>query len=912
MSAGKTDRKKLRNSKRLAWSSLLTDLVRYMDPGDYVSHQSALFLHGFLFDSPAVVHVISAKRHRNRQLHGIDIRFVYRRNLEAEKISAITSTFTSVLVADPALAWLDMLDDLEYAPEMHELARLAQVLPVKTVEILETAASISDTVLKRAAFFLGWCGRLRNLDRICKTLKRTPVKLDYRYESREILWEKRLKVFFPVEILEVPVSHCADKIAEWSILRNSAGFIAALKRQKSLILRDDAPEDCELTSLVWPAQPVGHAFLADWLAQLGLAIIDRDFQTVELKSIGKWLRNFISTDLQRTSLLATAKTFSREIATDINTCTGLLIVALATANLSLLEHAVYNWGEPLFYHGKAGLLVLAFFMLEDFAYGEKTRAIITTALVARGLIAEASAFWKALKLPAKKGWGWIYLAEAATTHRNGDVVRAKKCYELAANAFNKEKNQRMGQVSRVYLGNLLLGEQKYIEARAVYTAVLEGQTQDARLSDNFQGVLLGNLGIVEFRLGQLKSAEKLLAEAIPLSRLSANESAVMLFLFYQASSQLYLGRTVSALDFANKAWSIRQRTGSGFLRADHLAVLITLNQCIGRFDEASYWLNLLDKKNQIECMVWNFAKARGCLLRGKIEEAIRLYREITRAGQSLSYDSAVAKRANLMLALLDRKYGFSCSSLEMLSYLSLGTIENLQVSILSEVYRDSDRVDKTEADKLLGTICQYELYDPLWFLVYAHIVRYDLKNAVQYLVCQYNMSSCFIRKCAQRYLASIPEAAKLLAKIKVEAGREYVRLTAESAEMITERDYQLLSDSDKASCSFFYDGVRGEIFVFTRRSKVRHTSVQARLLACLLLSRAQRVSAESLYEHVWESTYNEDFDLAVIKTTVVRLNKLLQSRSAPANIKIISISRISYIELNLPAGWQALLPLSPD
>lgn len=909
MSGCKPVRQRSGDSSHLFLRLVFEELAQYMGPDDYVSHQSAMFLQGFITDSPEIVQVVSARRHRNRQIQGVEIRFVYRKHFSPEFVVNCSRSAAGVLIAKPALAWLDMLDDLEFAPEMEKLGELAQHLPEKTATIISMAAAISITVLKRATFYLVWCGRLQSLAKVYRNLSRSPVKLDYRREGSEILWERNLQVFFPAEILAVPIKRFAGRNPEWLLLRNSTGYMQALQRQKSLFLRNDRLAETELAALIWPTESADLSFLARWLTDLGLNFINRDIQVTGIKNIGQWLKPFAGSDAQKISLLKTAQAFSQAINRDIHVCAGILIVALATENLALVEHAIYSWGEKLFFHGKAGLLIQAFFMLEDFNYGSKTRAIVVTALVARGLLSQANMLWAGVEPKPSRRWGWIWLAEATTSHRNNNINKAKKCYLEAVKAFSKEKNQRMAIVSQVYLGNLFLGEQDYLEAGRIYDEILQTQAGRNQLSDNFQGILFGNLGIVEFRIGRFAHALNHLQKGVQLSRKVANETAAMLFLFYIASSSFYLGKFAMAFAAAVEAWDIRRQTGSGFLRAEHLSLLVAVSQIFGRFDEARYWLKMLDASNRVELQVGELAKVRGLIWRTKFNEAARLLSELSETEQKSAPQSILASRANLMLALLPIENVLVNIRPYLISGFSPGSIESFQAAVVLTVFDRPHRPDKTKLEKMFAEFNQRELFDPLWFLVYRRVADLKLSGARNYLINQYQLSPYIVRKLVAGIFSGHSATQKLIRTIRAESGPDYLYLTPKKLETITERDYSQLISYGEADQPFFYDGARGEIHCFACVARIRSSSVQARLLSYLLQRHARRVPIEAAYEVVWDSEYNEDSDVAVVKTTVVRLNRLFANHNIGVKVKIVSINRANYLDIRLPAGWQAVLPV---
>ncbi len=891
----------------LFWRELVSEVAKYMHPGDYISHKAAAFLHGITSESPLLISVISQKRHRNRVLNGIEIRFVYRKDLDKRLNSHICHMFSGIAVAKPLLAWLDMLNDLDFAFEMDKLAEMAQTLAGTACHILGLAGLFSDSVVKRAAFYLAWSGRLQSYSKFADELSDSAVKLDHRTANDELLWEKPLKVFFPARILELKPTHYAGRNKEWLIFRNSPGYISALRKQKSLILINDNPEENALCNLIVSSSPVHYHDFSSWLADMGLKISDRDFQENEIKNIGKWLKPFAGSTGQKAILLEAYRAFSSQIQNDADTCCGAMIVALATNSHELVEYAAYNWGEFLFFHGKSGLLALAYRMLGDYNYGHKLRAVMATALVVRGLIAEAVKLWSTAEKVSVEQWGWTCLAEAATAYRSGKKEQAKAYYQKAIEAFSGEKNQRMATVSRLYLGIVYLGENDYEKSRQLYVEILKCQTQKSLLSDNFLGVLHGNLGIIEFRQAAFKKAAANLELGARLSQKVANQTAHIMILFYLALTEFYLGKFVSAYHIAQEAWSIKQKTASTFMRSEHPAQLASFAQYLGRFEESDYWISKLANKNSSEEVVINLAKARGLLFRHKISEAVNLLLH-TRKYFDNTVNPIIVNRAFVLLALLSNDHAKPYISPARLTGFEKGTAEHLYSELISQLLEAPSNPDKSKLEQIFHNFNSCKTFDPMWFLVFAKVADLRLYNAQKYFIWQYAYSSSFIRAFARKFFKDSDYATGLIEKMPADAEGECISLGEDKIELITRREYNQITENEKASHPFFFDGISGKIYIFSNRMSLKSNSMQARLLSFMLQSHSRRVLLKLAYEFVWRSKYSEFDDDAVVKTTVARINKLISKHSATHLIRIVSIQLTNYLEIQLPDQWHAFLP----
>jgi tetratricopeptide (TPR) repeat protein len=654
-------------------------------------------------------------------------------------------------------------------------------------------------------------------------------------------------------------------------------------------------------------KPSHYEDFSSWFADMGLKITNRDFQETEIKNIGKWLKPFAGSKGQTTVLLDAFKDFSGQIRNDPETCCGAMIVALATQSRELVDYAAYNWGELLFFHGKSGLLVLAYRMLGDYDYGDKLRALMATALVVRGIIPEALKLWSLTEKKAVEKWGWTCLAEAATAFRSGQKEQAKNYYKKAVAAFLREKNQRMAIVSRIYLGIIYLGETDYEKSKQLYVEILKGQTKENLLSDNFLGVLHGNLGIIEFRQAAFTKAVADLELGARLSLNVANQTAYIMILFYQALTEFYLGKFVAAYHIAQQAWRIKQKTGSTFLRSEHPALLASLAQYLGKTEDSDYWISKLDNKNSSEEVVINLAKARGLLFRQKIPEAIKLLEE-TRKHCDKTVNPIIVSRAFVLLALLSDNHAELINP-DRISVFEKGTAEFLYAELLSLLLESPSNPDKSKLEKLFHEFNALKTYDPMWFLVFSKVADLKLKNAQGYFIWQYSFSSSFIRSFARIFFKNSAVATGLIEKVPAGADEECISLGAVSIEVITRREYNLVAENEKAAHPFFFDGIGGKIYIFSNIVSLKNNSVQARLLSFMLQSHSRRVLLKSAYEFIWGSKYSEFYDDAVVKTTVARINKLIGKHSATFLIRIVSIQLTNYLEIKLPEQWHAFLPV---
>ncbi|HNW36761.1 MAG TPA: hypothetical protein PKM25_17615, partial [Candidatus Ozemobacteraceae bacterium] len=230
---------------------------------------------------------------------------------------------------------------------------------------------------------------------------------------------------------------------------------------------------------------------------------------------------------------------------------------------------------------------------------------------------------------AELDFGELALASGNILRINGRLTEAMAELALARECFAAARDLRRTAAADNALGNLMIMRSRPEAARRYYlsalTAVRTGGLRDAQAS------VLGNLGLVENDLGNVKRGVLYLSRAVSLHSMlgnSWNESVAALSL---AKMQLSMGRMTKALRLFKDVHSVRSRIGhlSGMYEA--AAFLGWTCDLLGKPGAAEAWWNLIPPdvsgEPRIQYIV-DTLRAMRLLFHGKISDALASYHSI--------------------------------------------------------------------------------------------------------------------------------------------------------------------------------------------------------------------------------------------------------------------------------------------
>ncbi|MBF0410543.1 MAG: winged helix-turn-helix domain-containing protein [Candidatus Riflebacteria bacterium] len=235
---------------------LLVGLNKILREGEYISHLGSLFFGGYIDYAPKRISVLSTRRRRKRIIAGYDVVFQSSNTCNKADRVKITSEKYSILIASPETSFVDMLADLNYAPDLPTLAHFAASLPISASRVLELAASASDSVLKRASYLLALCGRITYSRIPFSQFSISPSYLDSRISGNgDSCWDKRFRLFVPESILSWKIpSNSKNRSSAWEkwlYKMNSSGVKEFQRKTGLIFLREDPFSEKVLDNIVF-------------------------------------------------------------------------------------------------------------------------------------------------------------------------------------------------------------------------------------------------------------------------------------------------------------------------------------------------------------------------------------------------------------------------------------------------------------------------------------------------------------------------------------------------------------------------------------------------------------------------------------------------------------------------------------
>ncbi len=892
-------------------SEFLKALEQYLGKGDYVSHSSALFLHGFLSTVDAV-EIVSNRRHRNHEIAGIRLKFVYRKNHDEKDLSGIELLNGSLPVASPGLAWVDLLANLELAPKLEKLTELAQILPIEVEEVLGMAAKINATVFKRAAFLLGWCGRLRSFDGIQKLLEGSRSKLDHRLDMSEQILDRRFRLYFPAYLLSEPVFKVPSNKYGWKMLRNSRGFTNALNHEKSLILLEDDFECCSLNSLLFPSDSVDILQVEKWLTDVGLNDVADSVELCDVNAIGEWTRLLFVVPGSSDSFRAFVENEFADFDKHGKLVKGLLLAALAMRFAEAAVCIVNKYCETLYLHAGTSLLRLSFEQFgSKYDFNSHALAIIGILKASKGQRDEAREILNKVESQLDSSEGWYFFVKAVKAHRCNSDMTCGHYYQSAIERFECSGKRLLAETCRNSLGNMCLGLGKFAEAKEHYLRAWRNCRREKLMSDDFKALLVANIGFSDFYRGELMLAKKYLEKAVPLCRKTSYFSALALILYYLSLIELRLGNFATSLANIRSTWAMNKKHSMTRASPDTISLMIAVLQFMNMKEESDYLIQKLDLDDAVEEVIFHLSCCRANILSGEYEKALKAARTSEQCSRILAEKMPVNgywhDQALVMLVLLsllcETEIEKSIKESILKCDFSEPSLESFNGKVLQILVVDLN--PSPELNQLLAGFCDKSYFEPLWFLIYGLISNLQLKNAARFLETQYHFSNTFLQTCARKKLVNLVSSG-YFKKFAMPQPACYLFIDSLSMELVKE-DVENFSSRLQGAGPFFFDGINGNIHMGNLKIPLKKGGLSERIIHKLLLAKGEPILAEELYETVWKTQYDEDFDFAALKTAVMRLRQMLQKHFFIEKMGLVTRDDKKYVEFILPEGWSAIL-----
>lgn len=882
---------------------------------DYISLSSALKCSGLYNDEIQTVYVISSRRRRNFSRNGLNVCFIYRDSKKITELESHLEKRGRLRLARPYMAWLDMLDRLKHAPDFAAIAGIAQVIPFNLNDLTAAAATLSDAVYKRALFFLGWCGRIGSFSRLPFKLSETPVYLDTRIEKENLAWEKNLKVFFPVALLDKKVDENPVKRYDWRYFRNSEAFLGGLKKTSQLILQLERSTRV-FNELKFPEKPVALPELEDWLRRIRLAESSDNLDNTDIEAMGKWLKPLFHDNNRRSALIKSLEqTAPEQIRKNFRLCQTLLKLALAIKSEEVLKFVLHNFSVDIYLYGETGLLTLATGHIgTPLGFTGDTIAVLVMALLGSGHHEQANELFMQAQLDVSEEALPVLCRACVMMLVHIDPL-AEGLFVKAIELFARHGRNDLMILGKIYLGVWFLLQQRFDEALAEYRQLI-GDTTINNVPESLQPILYANLGVVALGTGNHRQAVEILKTAIQQCQKTSYASAYAQLLYYYTWNHLLIGNFAETITSCQTALDTVNKTGSSFIVERIYALLIFTNLILGRIDEADQWLAVLKERHEI-----------GGREEARLTEILKAFHsgDLIRAEKICSSEGQLLRRTDVPTLLTQhaqviyswflekRNPGEASEYVNSILYFE-NTKSLFHLMFYGRVFRIllSDASVKEQNEQIASHLEISESagrYDPYWFLIADLLADRKLGGLKTYVLRQYKLSPQFMRNFAIRLLQSKPALIKLIKPLEQSGKDRFIVINSLETSQISASEYE--STVIKATCGklLHFDAGSRKIIFNGQKSVLRQNTMQMALLEFLLKNQARRQPIKSLFEAVWQTEFDEEFSTDTVKAVIKRLNSWFKQRALPIRLNIISVTGRKYVCIDIDADWEGIFPL---
>jgi len=180
--------------------SELSDILKKVE--GYASHFTSLFLRGYQTEMPDELTVICKKTSKDKVVAGINIKFFSIYDIPAKKTQLCTYNSQSFITSTIEQTLIDFVAHYGINASCTQIGNLFFRLPYDIDLLIRTAATQSDTYLKRVMFYLAWSGRGTWKD-FPAFLKKVPVKLFPKLDEKQAQtsWNGEIFIKYPTAIM---------------------------------------------------------------------------------------------------------------------------------------------------------------------------------------------------------------------------------------------------------------------------------------------------------------------------------------------------------------------------------------------------------------------------------------------------------------------------------------------------------------------------------------------------------------------------------------------------------------------------------------------------------------------------------------------------------------------------------------
>ena len=902
--------------------NLLSELNKIVETDkDYVSHNCALYLHGFGGKPKKRITIVSSRRRRNRVINGYEIVFIFHSKFDNKNILKINAGDYQLSVSNLEKTLVDLCKDQAYALPLKDLAELFCIVPYNLKKLINLARQTSDSVIKRVSFLSGWSGRASYQDIPFEIFKRTPVLLDPR-EKKDLCWNNlfysKIPRFLYRQTVKVPTFKLEEKIRLWMELKQLPEFCEKQYEAEMVFIRGTPKPEINL-------------------------IIENYFKEIFQSFTGKKLKKFLegcankkdTANLDIPELLRSYIHHHPDILLKRREEIRVWVKEnLESANLNLLEAAIYygllidmkeevfnafeNNCENLFNRGK-------FKIINYFAdYFTNSTIDLTTkmlVMISKTLSMQEN-FDKAIKLlehaqekaetnKCLQTMGELHYATGLVYQKMERAEDALSELFLARECFSIDNCPELLTRTECSLGNIYLSRGHHDSAKSYYiTGLKRANSYNLKqLKANF----LANLGMVDFDTGNFRKAAIYFEKAFKMNMMIKNFWNASVIGMATGKLQLKLSHFSKALKTFKEILPIyeEKKHSSGIYE---IYVLIAwLYEIIGKSATArTYW-------NQAESFNPEVLQPRARFV-GNMLRAVNhfYYRNFDRGESEFEMMLEIAnssgasnlQKADIINGLAACKYFLNKTNEAFQLFKQArerlnGNSERLQskqVNFLAKLLLP-EQFKELNLNQCIKKILETEIYEPLWVHLAPKLSKVNSKFAKEYLVYHLDHTPPNALDTLFNRFPDLRNCINNISKNSNRAGQFITLLSGNEHKVIHFDDYKTWQTNYPGNILVF-DAPEGIVHFNESQIQLKKGSIPHKLLLQLFLAMPHPIEIETLYSAIWCLDFDPEYDYSTFKSSLQRLKKSLKKVIQAITIKRVKSKKgLRAVKLGVSVPW---------
>jgi tetratricopeptide (TPR) repeat protein len=909
-------------SDKSSFKNLLAELNKIVETDkDYVSHNCALFLHGFGSKPQKRITIVSSRRRRHRILNGYEIVFIFHSKFDNKNILKINAGDYQLSVSNLEKTLIDLCKDQAYALPLKELAELFCVVPYNLKKLIHLAAQTSDSVIKRVCFLLAWSGRASYKDIPFEAFKRTPVFLDTR-EKEDLCWNSLFYSKIPRFLLRKPVKlppfKMEDKTRLWMELKSLPEFVEKQYEAEMVFIRGTPKSEINLIIESY-FKEIFQSFTSQKLKKFLEGYSNKN-HAANL-DIPELLRTYLH---HHPDILLTRKeeieAWARQNLKSTNS--ELIEAAIYYGLLAGLEQEVFaafeNNCEKLFNSGKFNIInyFTDYFANSEFDLSTKMLVIISKTLSmqenfdkAINLLEQAQE--KAESNKCLRTMGELHYATGLVYQKMEKAEDALSELFLARESFSIENCPEQLTKTECSLGNLYLSRGHHNFAKSFYFSGL-------KKANNFnfkhlKASFLANIGMVEFDIGHFRKAAIYFEKAFKMNKMIKNYWNVSIVGMATGKLQLKLSHFSKALKTFKEILPIYEEKHHSSGIYEIYILIAWLYEIIGKSATArTYW-------NQAENFNPEILQPRARFVGNMLKAVNHFYYrnfDLAETNFEIMLETANSKgasslqKAEILNGLAACKFFLNktedaCRKFKQVRELlkdNNSRLQNKQVNFLAKLFLP-EHFKELDLNKCLSEILATEVFEPLWIHLAPKLIEIDSENAKKYLVYHLDHTPPAALEALLSRFPDLQKCINKIAKKKNRAGQFITLLSADEHKVLHFDDYRKWQSSYPQNFLVF-DAPAGIVHFNGSQVHLKKDSIPHKLLLQLFLAMPHPIDIETIYSAIWCLDFDPDYDYSAFKSSLQRLKKRLKRVVQAITIKRVRSKKgLRAVKLGVSVPW---------